>query len=67
MYATVPDPVAYEITVEYFLYANEPIGQGFAPGTYTESTGTLVNVDYKDDAKPRKLEIKLKDVSLNRL
>jgi hypothetical protein len=67
VHATIPEPVLYEITVEYFLYANDPIGQGFAPGTYTEFTGTLADAVFADDAKPRKLEIRLKDVTLNRL
>lgn len=67
VFATVTDPVLYEITVDYQLFSNEPIGQGLPPGTPIEFTGTLAGLNYKDDAKPRKLEVKLKDVSIERL
>jgi hypothetical protein len=66
-YATVEEPVLYEITIEYHLFAPEKIGDGFPPGTYIEFTGTLADLVFSADAKPRKLEIKVKDVSITRL
>jgi len=64
---TVDDPVLYEITIEYNLLSNEKIGDGYPKGTYVEFTGTLVDLDFQDDAKPRKLVIKLKDTKFERL
>jgi hypothetical protein len=65
VYATLPDPVLYEITVEYQLFSNEEIGKGLPPNTYIEFTGTLASLRYHDESKPRKLEIKVKDVEMN--
>jgi hypothetical protein len=67
VYATVEDPVLFEITLEYHLFANEKIGGGFPPGAYIEFTGTLAEMSFQDESKPRKMEIKVKDVSLQRL
>jgi hypothetical protein len=66
-WATVEEPVLYEITIEYHLFAPEKLGEGFPPGTYIEFTGTLADVVYNADSKPRKLEIKVKDASITRL
>ncbi|MEM6290284.1 MAG: hypothetical protein AAGA54_03435 [Myxococcota bacterium] len=63
----VDDPVLYEITIEYNLLSTEKIGDGYPRGTYVEFTGTLVELDFQDDAKPRKLVIKLKDTKFERL
>lgn len=65
--AQLEEPVLYEITSEYQLFANEKIGDGIPTGTPIEFTGTLADLEYRNDAKPRKLVIKLKDVSLERL
>lgn len=65
VYATLPDPVLYEITVEYTLFASEEIGKGLPPNTYIEFTGTLADLNYQDESKPRKMEIKVKDVSID--
>lgn len=67
VYATVPDPVLYEITIDYHLFSNEEMGKGFPPGAYVKFSGTLADLSYREDAKPRKLEIKVKDVTLERL
>jgi hypothetical protein len=66
-YATVEDPVLFEITITYHLFAEEKLGHGFPPGTYIEFTGTLADLVYTDETKPRKLELKVKDVSITRL
>ncbi|HLV65961.1 MAG TPA: hypothetical protein VKY73_09110 [Polyangiaceae bacterium] len=65
--AQVTDPILYEITIEYQLFANEKIGHGFPAGTYIEFSGTLADLEYRQDAKPRKLVIKVKDVTVERL
>jgi hypothetical protein len=67
VYATLDEPVLYEITVEYHLFAQDKIGDGFPPGTYVEFTGTLADFSFQDESKPRKIEIKVKDVELKRL
>lgn len=63
----VEEPVLYEITIEYNLLSNEKIGDGYPRGTYVEFTGTVVDLEFHDDAKPRKLVIKLKDTKFDRL
>ena len=65
--ATVEEPVLYEITIDYHLFADEKLGDGFPPGTYVEFTGTLADLTYSDQSKPRKLEVKVKDVKMTRL
>lgn len=67
VYATVEEPVLFEITIEYRLFSAEKQGAKFPPGALVEFTGTLVEVVYKEESKPRKLEIKVKDVQLTRL
>ncbi len=63
----VESPVLYEITIEYNLLSNEKIGDGYPKGTYVEFTGTLVDLEFQDGAKPRKLVVKLKDTKFERL
>lgn len=65
VFAIVPEPVLYEITIEYHLFANEPIGQGLPPKTYIEFTGTLADLTYQDESKPRKLTVKVKDAKVD--
>ncbi len=63
----VEEPVLYEMTIEYNLLSSEKIGDGYPKGTYVEFTGTLVDVDFQDQSKPRKLVIKVKDTKFERL
>jgi len=65
--AQVREPVLYEITIDYELFAAEKLGHGYPSGTYVGFTGTVVEVEYREEAKPRKLIVKLKDVSMERL
>jgi hypothetical protein len=55
----------YEITIDYFLYNDADLGQGLPNGAYVEFAGTLIDFTYKEEAKPRKLEVKAKIDSLN--
>jgi len=66
-YATVDEPVLYEITIDYRLFSSEHIGRGLPTGTYVSFSGTVVDLAFHNEAKPRKLELKVKDVTLERL
>lgn len=65
--ANVPDPVLYEITLEYLLFSDQDFHKGVPPGTHIQFTGTLVDLEYQDSAKPRKLTMKVKASSVERL
>lgn len=60
IYAVVPEPVLYEIEMEYKLYTAEDKSTGIPPGAFLEFTGTIADVDYQADSKPRKLFAKIK-------
>lgn len=65
--AAVPDPVLYEITMEYHLYSDQDFYTGVPPGTHIGFTGTLADLQYQDDSKPRKMILKVKASSVERL
>ena len=65
--AQVPEPVLYEITMEYLVFTDQDFGKGVPPGAYIQFTGTLVDFEYQDSAKPRKLVMKVKASSVERL
>lgn len=65
VWATVPDPVFLEITVEYHLFSETQLISGLATGTHIEFTGTPVELVFLDEAKPRKMEIKVKADTIN--
>jgi hypothetical protein len=67
VFATVTEPVLFEIAIDYYLYSPEEIGDGIPPGTHVEFTGTLTEISYQSSSKPRKLEVKVKDALLTRL
>lgn len=67
IFATVETPVIYEITIEYRLYSEQDFYTGVPPGTHIEFTGTLADIDFQDSAKPRKLSLKVKATSVERL
>lgn len=60
IFAEVPDPVLYEITVTYRLYSTPDKGKNLPPNGYIEFTGNIVELDYEADTKPRKMEVKVK-------
>ena len=60
IYAVVPDPVLYELTVEYHLFSEQDLSQGLPPNGYIEFSGTLAEMSFQDSSKPRKMEIKVK-------
>ena len=67
IYAAVPEPVLYEITMEYHLFSDQDFFTGVPPGTHVEFVGTLVDMNYQDSSKPRKIVFKVKATSVERL
>jgi hypothetical protein len=65
--ASVPEPVLFEITLEYLLFSDQDFYKGVPPGTHIEFAGTLVDLEYQDSSKPRKLTMKVKASSVDRL
>lgn len=65
--AVVSEPVLYEITMEYALFSDQDFHKGVPPGAHLEFTGTLVDLEYQDESKPRKLTLKVKASSVQRL
>jgi len=65
--AHVPEPVLYEMTIEYLLFSDQDFYKGVPPGAHIEFTGTLVDLEFQDSAKPRKLLMKVKASSVERL
>ncbi|MBK6917196.1 MAG: hypothetical protein IPH07_07335 [Deltaproteobacteria bacterium] len=67
IWAKVPDPVWLEVTVEYHLFSDSDLMGPAAADTYIEFTGTLLEMTYLDDAKPRRMEIKVKADAVTKL
>lgn len=65
--ASVPDPVLFEIQIDYLLFSDTKLISGLAPKTPIEFTGTLAELHYQNQSKPRKLELKVKLTSANAL
>jgi hypothetical protein len=65
VWLTVDKPVYLEITVEYHVFFDEPQLQGLAGNTHVEFSGTFLDMVYEDDAKPRRMDIKVKGDSIN--
>jgi hypothetical protein len=64
VWAVVPEPVLFEITLEYLLYSDQDLGSKLPPGAHIEFVGTLADISYVSDAKPRKMELKVKADSI---
>lgn len=62
--AHVDTPVLYEITIDYTIYTSAALGRPLAPNKAIAFRGTLLDLRYDSEAKPRKLTIKLKADSL---
>lgn len=67
IYATVPEPILYEITMDYHLYSDQDFFTGIPPGTHIEFAGTLADLVFQDESKPRTLTLKVKASSVERL
>lgn len=62
--AHVNDPVLYEITIDYTIYTTAALGRILAPNAPIAFKGTILDLRYDSEAKPRKLTIKVKADSL---
>lgn len=60
LFAHVPDPVLYEITFEYQIFTTPELGKPLAPNFPIAFRGTLVDLDFSDETKPRKLTLRVK-------
>jgi hypothetical protein len=58
--AEVPDPVLFEIVLGYRLYCEPELAKDIGPNSYIEFTGTLADLAFQADAKPRRLDLKVK-------
>ena len=67
IFATVEEPVLFEITMEYRLYSDQDFFTGIPSGTHIEFVGTLVDLDFQDNSKPRKMNLKVKATSVDRI
>jgi hypothetical protein len=65
VWLTVDKPVYLEITVEYHVFFDEPQLVGLAGNTPVEFTGTFLDMVYEDEAKPRRMDIKVKGDAIN--
>jgi hypothetical protein len=59
-FAHVTDPVLYEITIDYRIFSTEEIGRPLGRNLPVQFQGTLVDLRYDAEAKPRKLTIQVK-------
>jgi hypothetical protein len=59
-FAHVADPVLYEITIDYRIFSTEALGRPLGRSLPIGFTGTLVDLRYDAEAKPRKLTIEVK-------
>lgn len=67
LFAHVDDPVLYEITIDYRIFTTEALGKPLAPHAALAFKGTVLELRYDDQAKPRKLTITLKADSVETL
>jgi len=59
-FAVVPEPVLYEITYDYRLFTTPELGKSLPANGAIEFRGTLIDLTYQADAKPRKMALKVK-------
>lgn len=59
-FAHVTDPVLYEITIDYRIFSSEELGKPLGRNLPVSFAGTLIDLRYDAEAKPRKLTIQVK-------
>ena len=59
LFAHVPDPVLYEITFDYQVFTTPELGKPLAPNFPFAFKGTLVDLDFHDETKPRRMNASL--------
>ncbi len=58
--AHTPEPVLFEITIEYNIYTQKDVAKALHPTRPLEFSGTLIDMRYEDASKPRKLVVRVK-------
>jgi hypothetical protein len=58
--AHVPTPVLYEITLSYQLFTTVELGKALTPNGPVEFSGTLIDLRYDAQTKPRKVTLRVK-------
>lgn len=58
--AHVPDPVLFEITLSYTIFTTQELGKALTPHGPVEFTGTLLELRFDADSKPRKVTLRVK-------
>ncbi|MCA9718263.1 MAG: hypothetical protein KC468_26560 [Myxococcales bacterium] len=58
--AHTPDPVLYEIQIEYKIFTTREMGKALHPHRPLEFKGTLIGLRYEAESKPRKLYVRVK-------
>lgn len=53
------EAILFEITIDYHIFTTTAIGGKIAPNRYLEFSGTLIDFDFYEDAKPRRLVMKI--------
>lgn len=59
--------VLYEITIDYNIFTTPELGKPLAPNAAIEFTGTLIDLSFQDEDKPRKLTLRVKADDVKRL
>lgn len=62
--AHVTEGVLYEITIDYQIYTTEALGRPLGRNVPVAFTGTLIDLRFEDEKKPRKLFVKVKADSI---
>ena len=60
LFAHVPDPILYEITIDYQIFTTPELGRPLAPNHAISFRGTLIDLRFEDETKPRKLTMRVK-------
>ncbi|WAS97489.1 hypothetical protein [Nannocystis punicea] len=63
-FAHVTEPVLFEITIDYRIFSTEELGRPLGRNLPISFTGTLVDLRYDAESKPRKLTIQVKADSM---
>ena len=65
--AHVPDPVLFEITLSYTIFTTPELGKALTPHGPVEFTGTLLDLRYDAETKPRKITLRVKADSIQNI
>lgn len=60
LFAHVPEPPLYEITIDYQIFTTPELGRPLAPNHALQFRGTLVDLRFEDETKPRKITVRVK-------